>query len=297
MKKFIYIAVAVILATSLMPGVNYSAPAGFMEITLESPEASREELMEAQEVISQRLLAYGVNAFETEAHPQRPELTIRFREEISAEAVLPLLSSIGKLEFCEVFTQPEVFRMLNGSGQEEAWRQWLPLDVETGEMEAVLGSIASEEIPAFGRFVLSRQSSRVLPGNLSFAFGRFPDENGKQELYALRYGKGMSPILTGREIARSEARYDERTETASIALSFDEEGGARWAQATRENMRRPVAIVFDGLVYFAPRVLAEINSGQAQITGDFSKEEAGVIAALIQGGELPAPCRVKEVRQ
>lgn len=297
MKKFIYIAVAVILITSLMPGINYSAPAAFLEITIESPEAGQEELREAQEVISRRLLAYGVTAFETETHPQRPELTIRFREEVSAEAVLPLITSVGKLEFCEVYTQPEVFQMLNGSGREEAWKQWLPLDAPAGEMAAVLGSIAPEKITGFGHFVLSQQASGVLPANLSFAFGRFPDENGNRELYALRYGKGISPLLTGSSVKRSEAQYDEITGSASIGLTFDEDGGAHWAKATRDNMLRPVAIVFDGLVYFAPRVLAEINSGQAQITGAFSSEEAQLIAALAQGGELPVPFRVKEVKQ
>ncbi|MCB9351571.1 MAG: hypothetical protein H6573_29330 [Lewinellaceae bacterium] len=296
MKKFIYIAVGIILITSLMPTMNYSAPASFLEITIESPEASPEMLLQAEDVISKRLEAYGITAFETEIHPEEREIDIRFREALAAEKILPLLTSVGRLEFCEVYTQPEVFSMLNESAQSEAWKQWAPLNDETGSHTAVIATIALEEAPAFGRFVLDQEAFKIFPANLSFTFSRTPDENGQAELYALRYGKRMTPILTGAAVEHCQAYDDEAKGVASVSLTFNEEGSARWAQATRENMHRPIAIVFDGQVCFAPRVMAEIKSGQAQISGDFSSEEARQIAALIQGGELPAPFRAKVVK-
>ena len=52
MKKFIYIAVGIILISSLMPTANFSAPAGGLEITIESQEASPESLLQAKDIIS-----------------------------------------------------------------------------------------------------------------------------------------------------------------------------------------------------------------------------------------------------
>ena len=95
----------------------------------------------------------------------------------------------------------------------------------------------------------------------------------------------------------SQADAQDNSETAVIRLTFNEEGSALWAQATKENMLRPIAIVLDGEVCFAPVVQAEITSGKAMITGQFSKEEARLAAALIQGGELPVPLRVKSIKQ
>ncbi|MCB0550627.1 MAG: hypothetical protein KDD19_23860 [Phaeodactylibacter sp.] len=297
MKKFIYIAVAVILATSLVPGINYSAPAGFMEIILESPGASPEQTIDAEAVLSKRLKAFGVTAFETEVRPEQRQISIRFQDPLPAETILPLLSSTGKLEFCEVFTQPEILRILNAPGQEEAWKQWFALDTEAAEMQPVLGSITPEEIPGFSEFVISQLAAKALPDNLRFALGHASGTEGRREAYALRYSEGMEPLLTGAAVESSEAHYDEQAGMASIGIRFNEEGSAQWAKATRDNIHRPIAIVFDGLVYFAPRVMAEMTSGQAQITGDFSKEETRLIAALIQGGELPAPFQVKTVKQ
>lgn len=297
MKKFIYIAVAVILATSLMPGINYSAPANITEITIESPEASPEMLLQAEGVIIKRLEAYGLSAFETERYPEKAQIRIRFQEAAPLEAAIPLLTDAGRLEFSAVYTQAEVFSLISRGGQKEAWNRWLPLEEQAKGENAVIGSIAPESIPDFGRFAASREGTQGLPADLRFALGLAPDENGQRELYALQYGLNGKPALTGTAVERSQARFDEAAETASISLAFNEQGSARWAQATRDNLGRPIAIAFDGQVVFAPRVLAEIQSGQAQVTGQFSYEQARLIAALIQGGELPAPFTVKGVKQ
>ena len=297
MKKFIYIAVAVILATSLMPGINYSAPAHLTEVTIESPGASPEMLLQAEGVIAKRLNAYGITAFETERHPEKAQIRILFQEAAPLEAVIPLLTDVGRLEFSAVYTQAEVFSMINQGGQKEAWKNWLPLEQQAKEEQAVIGHITPERIPDFGRFTASREAAQGLPDGLRFALSLTPDENGRLELYALQYGQDGKPALTGAAVERSQAHTDETAETASIRLAFNEEGSARWAQATRDNLGRPIAIAFDGQIVFAPRVLAEIQSGQSQITGQFSFEQARLMAALIQGGELPAPFAVKAVKQ
>lgn len=293
MKKFIYIAVCIILITSLMPGINYSAPALLSEITLESPEAGPEMLREAEKVISKRLKAYGLSAFEAEIRSEAHQIVLRFRNPLEDEAALSLLASIGRLEFCEVFTRAEAFSVLD----ERDWGQWLATAAATDEMSAVLGAISPDNAPAFGNFVRSRQASGELPEGLKFAYGRTPDEEGNLELFALRYGKGMTPLLDGFSVENSQADAQDNSETAVIRLTFNEEGSALWAQATKENMLRPIAIVLDGEVCFAPVVQAEITSGKAMITGQFSKEEARLAAALIQGGELPVPLRVKSIKQ
>lgn len=297
MKKFIYIAVGIILASSLMPTLNYSAPATALEITLESPEAGEESLLQAKETISRRLTAYGITAFEIKSKPEKRQLFIRIEGNPEVEPVLPLLTSVGKLEFCEVFTRGELLQLFRGGENQDGWQRWLPLDSGEDEHSAVIGSMPEGDIPSFGAFVLQQQAAKALPQSLSFAFGRWPDEAGRRDLYALRYGPGMAPVLTGGAVKDSRAHYDEGAGAASIGLAFNEEGAARWARASRDNISRPIAIVLDGLVYFAPRVMDEIRSGQAVITGDFSREEARQLAALIQGGELPVPFQVKAVEQ
>jgi SecD/SecF fusion protein len=50
----------------------------------------------------------------------------------------------------------------------------------------------------------------------------------------------------------------------------------------------------DSVVYSAPRVINAITTGNTQISGSFSFQEAEDLAGLLNGGALPAPCVIKE---
>ena len=61
-------------------------------------------------------------------------------------------------------------------------------------------------------------------------------------------------------------------------------------------MGRRLAIVLDGNVHSAPVIRERIPSGQAQITGGFTSEEATDLAIVLRAGALPAPVQVLEER-
>ena len=65
-------------------------------------------------------------------------------------------------------------------------------------------------------------------------------------------------------------------------------------QASPQNQ---AAIVLDGLVYSAPRVNEAINTGNAQITGNFSQAEASDLANVLKYGALPLAFDRGEVQQ
>ena len=55
----------------------------------------------------------------------------------------------------------------------------------------------------------------------------------------------------------------------------------RFAEVTRENIGRRLAIIVDGRICSAPVIQGEISGGKAQITGNFSEKEAKELAAKI----------------
>jgi preprotein translocase subunit SecD len=78
----------------------------------------------------------------------------------------------------------------------------------------------------------------------------------------------------------------------TVLLDFDGEGTAAFADATTDLVDNPeptnqFAIVLDGIVQSAPRVLNPITDGRAQITGDFTQETAQNLAQLLKYGGLP----------
>ena len=57
-----------------------------------------------------------------------------------------------------------------------------------------------------------------------------------------------------------------------------------------------LAIVLDGVVHSAPVIQERISGGQAQITGNFTMDEARDLAIVLRAGALPAPVNILEER-
>ena len=74
--------------------------------------------------------------------------------------------------------------------------------------------------------------------------------------------------------------------TIDISLTSDA-ADALW-QVTRERTGRRLALVVDDVVVFAPTIMEPIYSHRVTISADFDASEAMAIAAVLNGGQLPA---------
>ncbi len=72
-----------------------------------------------------------------------------------------------------------------------------------------------------------------------------------------------------------------------IALHFNQQGGERFGAVTSANVGRQLAIVLDGKLYCAPSIQNAITGGRAEISGDFSSEDARNIADALTSGSFP----------
>jgi len=93
--------------------------------------------------------------------------------------------------------------------------------------------------------------------------------------------------LTGRYITTAQVEYDSQTGRPQIGMVFNEEGGDLFAKITKENVGKQLAILLDGVVITAPTIQGEILGGKAQITGQYSVQEANQLARSLKYGALP----------
>ncbi len=93
--------------------------------------------------------------------------------------------------------------------------------------------------------------------------------------------------LTGKYIKTARVEYDGQTGRPQIGLVFDDEGAKLFADITKNNIGKPLAIQLDGQVISAPVIQSEIIGGQAQITGQFSIQEANELSRSLKYGALP----------
>ncbi|MDB9775428.1 protein translocase subunit SecDF [Vicingaceae bacterium] len=79
-----------------------------------------------------------------------------------------------------------------------------------------------------------------------------------------------------------------------ITMKMDAVGAKEWKAITKSNVGSSIAIVLDNYVYSFPNVNQEISGGVSSIEGDFSIDEAKLIANILKAGKLPAPARIVE---
>jgi SecD/SecF fusion protein len=130
--------------------------------------------------------------------------------------------------------------------------------------------------------------------------------NGKvPEGYELKYTKGESKdavlvqseaILQGDSISDAKVDFDSTTMLPKISLSFNGKGTKDFGDLTSKHVGERLAIVMDGEVLSAPNIREAITSGTAEITGQFSNDEAFVLALALRSGSLPAPLVIEEER-
>src|ERR1700722_485122 len=127
------------------------------------------------------------------------------------------------------------------------------------------------------------------PGDPPSDFDNLPQQQGGQ----LPVQKHV--MVAGEDLTDAQPGFDQNNEP-DVNFRFNLRGGQRFVQVTAENVGRPFAIVLDGKVISAPRILGPITGGSGQITGNFTVEEANNLAILLRAGALPAKLTVVEER-
>jgi preprotein translocase subunit SecD len=103
-------------------------------------------------------------------------------------------------------------------------------------------------------------------------------------------------LLTGADLATARVSIDQTTSEPYVSVELNPAGARAFAALTEANVGRRLAIILDGNVHSAPVIRERIPSGQAQITGGFTSEEATDLAIVLRAGALPAPVQVLEER-
>ena len=101
-------------------------------------------------------------------------------------------------------------------------------------------------------------------------------------------------MVSGDTLTDAQATF--QNSTPVVSFKFDSTGARRFADATKENVGKPFAIVLDGKVISAPVIREPILGGSGVIEGSFTVQTANDLALLLRAGALPAPLTVLEER-
>ncbi len=104
--------------------------------------------------------------------------------------------------------------------------------------------------------------------------------------------------LTGADLKKAGVTFSSSGKSAGpqVSIEFTSEGGQKFAEITKRNIGKPIAIFLDDGIVSAPTVQQEIIGGSAVITGQFTSEEAKNLSIQLNAGALPVPIEIIQQR-
>lgn len=165
-----------------------------------------------------------------------------------------------------------------------------------GNALSVVGYAVARDTADVNKIIYSDIARQVLPSDLKLVWSAKPvdfDKTGTiYELHAIKVTEpsGRAP-LEGNVITTARDGFTQMGQPC-VTMQMNSDGARRWAQLTKANINRAIAIVLDNSVYSAPRVNSEISGGNSEITGNFTIEETKDLANTLNSGKMPAPTRI-----
>ena len=170
------------------------------------------------------------------------------------------------------------------------------LQLNSSGQGPIIGYANYKDTAEVNKYLAMREVIAELPKDLRLKWGVAPadfDKKGQTfELYAIKSTErnGKAP-LEGDVVTDAKDDFDQHGKP-SVSMSMNTDGARRWAQLTKQNIGRSIAIVLDNYVYSAPNVSTEITGGNSIITGNFSPEQSKDLANVLKSGKMPAPAHI-----
>ncbi len=107
----------------------------------------------------------------------------------------------------------------------------------------------------------------------------------------------VSTGLTGKDFKSAKVQFSQEDNSPEIAIEFTSEGKKKFAEITKRNIQKPLAIYLDNKQISAPTVQQAITDGKAVITGNFTLQSGKELAIQLNAGALPVPISLVEQRK
>lgn len=160
----------------------------------------------------------------------------------------------------------------------------------------IIGYANHKDTAEVNRYLAMPEIKAIFPKDLRLMWGvsaaEFDPTAQTFELYAIKSTErnGKAP-LEGDVMVDAKDDFSQYGKPC-VNMSMNTDGARRWAQLTKQNINRCIAIALDGYIYSAPKVDNEITGGNSVITGNFTIDQTKDLANVLKSGKMPAPAHI-----
>jgi preprotein translocase subunit SecD len=278
MKSILYSLIAIIFCGIIAMGFVNKPQTHTILIQSTDMNVSALTLSQSAEIITKRLQTFSMEKFDIKIISGKNQIQVVLSDKQDLKVAENLITQKGKLEFYEAYNYHDLIQFLKG---DSTLLKYLDKDNHY-ELSPNIGCTSATEMKSVVQYL----NSLKLGDKCKFAWNNF---FGEPEvcLYALRLEKENLIPLTGDDIQSFELKHDSDRQKDNISFKFKTHAIRVWADITKRNLNRAIAIVMDNNVLVSPVVRDEITSGSCEISGDFTHTQVQYIAAIGANGELP----------
>jgi SecD/SecF fusion protein len=280
MKNIIYLFLALIISLALT-SFGHKSTEGTKSITLQATgtKVSAADLNQSKDIISQRLKLVNISSFDIKVSNEKGQLNVILPENTDVSEIEGLLISKGDLAFYETYNRDEIMNLLPQGNQ---LFKILNRNNLVSPSDPRVGCTADEKLSNSTEVLKSAGPVK----DCKFVWGR---KSKKMEycVYALKTSEDGKPLITRQDIESVKIGRTLNTQDIKIQIKLKPSAVKVFADATRRNLDKSIAIVIDDVVCSYPVVRSAIEGGEVEVTGDFTETEGGYFPALFNTGQLP----------
>ena len=229
-------------------------------------------LKQSAKIISDRLKVYGLTSFDLSVTDDKRQIRIQIPDNLDISEIEGLLMSKGELAFYETLTLSEIADLLKS-------------DSKFNPGDGRIGCSTFED-----HVMVTRVEEYLKTNNLLSScklFWSLKTVKSLTCLYALKISIEGKPLLIRSDVGIIKSSQNKDSNDYKLEIKFVPEAIKIWADATKNNINKPIAIVVDDRVFYTPIVRTTMEGGVCEITGDLTQKEVNYFLALVNNENLP----------
>ncbi|MCX8065174.1 MAG: protein translocase subunit SecD [Candidatus Hydrogenedentes bacterium] len=220
------------------------------------------------------------------------QIQIQLPGEKNVERAKNLAKRTAQLNFHIVAEMSEIIQVFQKI--KEKYPEEFNAFIMRPKMKGDYFTVRAENFERVGRLFENAKKEGLIPEGKTIAFSQ-PPKPYEEQVYKL-YLIDATPIASGEGLRSAIAIPDQdNPPNWKILFEFNNAAGARFGEATGNNIGKPMAIVLDGMVCSAPVIRDRITT-RGEITGNFEQAEATDLAIALNSGSMVVPVKEEFTR-
>jgi len=285
MKKLLYLFIAAIVSITLTSAVQKTSERT-KSIILQSTAKNVDQLAlkQSAEIIASRLKQFGLKSSDVTVSAGNGQLIVTLPENTDVSEIEGLVTLKGDIAFFETFTHSEIAELLKPDNQ---LFSLLNQDQEKTPSDPRVGCTTDENRKKAEEYLLSMRPLK----NCKLCWGAESKKSGRC-LFALKTNENGNSLLTRSDIESVNIAKTADMRDIKIQIKLNSAGAKIFAEATKNNLHKSIAIVFDDKVNSWPVVQNFIEGGEIEVTGDFTEKEAKCFPVIFNSAQLPISFKI-----